>query len=76
MRLMRVHMSSRKTVIYHPSLGDILNRLHCLFGAHTFETVLEYPSVGAKEEMCVHCLKERYSVDIHAATLHRASNAA
>ncbi|MDL1893846.1 hypothetical protein FBQ87_13310 [Sphingobacteriales bacterium CHB3] len=76
MRFIRVHMSSRKTVIYHPSFGDIWKRLRCVFGVHSYETVLEYPSAGAKEEMCVHCLKERYTVNLQAAASYKASHAA
>ncbi|MBX2990161.1 MAG: hypothetical protein KF749_03225 [Bacteroidetes bacterium] len=76
MRFIRVHISSRKTVIYHPSFGDIWKRLCCMFGVHEYEIVLEYPSAGAKEEMCVHCLKERYSVDLQAAAAYKASSTA
>jgi hypothetical protein len=63
MRLLRIQYSSRKTVIYHPSLSDIAKRLRCVFGQHDYETVLEYQSVGAKEEMCIHCMKQRYHVE-------------
>ncbi len=64
MRLLRVQSSARKTVIYHPSFGDIAHRLQCVFAVHEYETVREYPSVGAREEMCLHCMKERYSVHL------------
>ncbi|MBI5473493.1 MAG: hypothetical protein HY961_14210 [Ignavibacteriae bacterium] len=67
MRLIRIHASARKTVIYHPSLADVWNRALCLAGRHDYETVLEYPSIGAKEDMCVHCMKARYSVHALAA---------
>jgi hypothetical protein len=76
MRLIRVQTSSRKTVIYHPSLGDIWRRLRCSAGVHEYETVLEYPSVGAKEEMCLHCMKERYTVNPAAALVSKTSSAA
>ena len=76
MRLIRVQSSSRKTVIYHPSLGDVLGRLRCIVGVHEYETVLEYPSVGAKEEMCLHCMKERYTVNLQAALVSKTSSAA
>ncbi len=76
MRLLRVQHSPRRTVIYHPSFGDLLKRLRCLLGAHEYETVLEYPSVGAKEEMCLHCLKERYSISGRHAPVFKAANPA
>ena len=76
MRLLRIQTSSRKTVIYHPSFSDILSRLHCVVGLHEYETVLEYPSVGAKEEMCLHCMKERYSVDPQESIASNASSTA
>lgn len=76
MRLLRVQHSSHRTVIYHPSFDDLVKRLRCVFGAHEYETVVEYPSVGAKEEMCLHCLKERYSVALRRATVSKASHAA
>lgn len=63
MRLIRIQSSPRKTVIYHPSLSDILSRTRCLLGKHAYETVLEYPSVGAREEMCMHCLKHRHILE-------------
>lgn len=67
MRLIRIQSSPRKTVIYHPSLSDILARLRCFFGRHAYETVLEYPSVGAREEMCLHCLKHVHIIEKPAA---------
>lgn len=67
MRLIRVQHSARKTVIYHPSFGDVMRRVLCIFGVHRYETVLEYASVGAKEELCIHCTKARYRIE-HAAT--------
>jgi hypothetical protein len=63
MRLIRVQHSARKTVIYHPSFGDLMRRAFCLFGVHQYETVLEYASVGAKEELCIHCMKARYRIE-------------
>ena len=68
-------MSSRKTVIYHPSFGDVWNRMRCVLGMHDYETVLEYPSVGAREEMCLHCMKERYSMNPGVAVASRAISA-
>ena len=76
MRLFRLQLSSRKTVIYHPSPGDVWKRVRCLFGVHEYEVVRAYPSVGATEELCLHCLKERYTVELrqagHAKTPHTA----
>ncbi len=60
MRLLRIEHAERRTVIYHPSPEDIWKRLRCFVGRHEYVAVREYPSVGAKEEMCAHCLKERY----------------
>ncbi len=68
MRLFRVQSSPRKTVIYHPSFEDVWKRSRCVLGVHEFETVLEYPSIGAKEDMCLHCMKLRYTVDTLSAT--------
>lgn len=76
MRLIRVHSFPRKTVIYHPSFGDVWKRIRCKFGWHEYEIVLEYASVGAKEEMCVHCMKERYSIDLNVAAVSKASSPA
>lgn len=73
MKLLRVEHSARRTVIYHPSLEDVWKRLRCFFGVHEFETVLEYPSIGAKEEMCLHCLKERYLLGKPAPAIVRSS---
>lgn len=75
MRLVRVQLSARKTVIYHPSFTDVLHRVRCIFGRHQYEVVRAYPSVGAKEEMCLHCLKERYSLDAKQAAMYQAPNA-
>ena len=61
MRLCRVFVYSRKVVIYHATWADIWHRVQCLFGLHEYLTVMEYQSVGAKEERCLHCLKARYS---------------
>jgi hypothetical protein len=63
MRLIRVQHSARKTVIYHPSFGDLMRRVLCIFGVHRYETVLEYASVGAKEDLCIHCMKARYRIE-------------
>lgn len=76
MRLLRVEHASRRTIIYHPSLGDIVKRLRCVFGLHEYTTVRSYASVGAKEEMCLHCLKERYRLEKSTAPSVRASSAA
>lgn len=76
MRLLRVQISSRKTVIYHPSFADVWKRIRCMFGWHEFEMVLEYPSVGAKEDMCIHCLKERYTVMHRSEFVAKTPNAA
>ncbi|MER3524235.1 MAG: hypothetical protein C4326_09260 [Ignavibacteria bacterium] len=62
MRLLRVEFSRHRTIIYHPSIEDMVKRLRCKVGLHEYETVLEYPSVVAKEEMCLHCLKARYTL--------------
>lgn len=76
MRLLRVEHASRRTVIYHPSLQDIIKRLRCVVGLHEYATVRAYPSVGAKEEMCLHCLKERYLLGKPAVTVVHPSRAA
>jgi hypothetical protein len=76
MRLIRVQSSARKTVIYHPSLADVWNRLRCVFGLHEYETVLEYASVGAKEYMCLHCMKQRYTINLQAEVAAKTSSAA
>jgi hypothetical protein len=76
MRLIRVQHSARKTVIYHPSFGDVMRRVRCLFGVHRYETVLEYASVGAKEELCMHCMKARYSIERSAVAQISASKSA
>jgi len=76
MRLLRVHISARKTVIYHPSFADVWNRLRCIVGRHRYETVLEYPSVGAKEEMCLHCLKVRHSLTPVSAIVAKTTSPA
>jgi hypothetical protein len=62
MRLVRIQIQPRKVVIYHATLADIVSRALCLVGKHAYEAVREYPRVGAKEEMCVHCLKPRYTL--------------
>ena len=76
MRILRVQHAARKTVIYHPSISDLWKRMRCLFGMHEYETVLEYPSVGAKEEMCMHCMNERYSVKSRSVIAAQTSNPA
>jgi adenylyl- and sulfurtransferase ThiI len=73
MRFIRVQSSPRKTVIYHPSLMDVAKRIRCIFGVHEYETVLEYPSVGAREDMCLHCMKERYTIDPSLAVAAKTS---
>jgi hypothetical protein len=62
MRLLRVRLQPRKVVIYHATWGDVKNGLFCLVGRHVYELVREYPRVGAKEEMCLHCMKARYTL--------------
>ena len=76
MRLIRVQSSARKTVIYHPSLMDVVKRIRCIFGLHEYETVLEYASVGAKEDMCLHCMKQRYTIVRGPAIIAKASTVA
>ncbi len=76
MRLIRVQHSARKTVIYHPSFGDVLRRARCLLGVHVYETVLEYASIGAKEELCVHCMKARYRIEHPSSAALTASKSA
>lgn len=75
MRLLRIEHAARRTVIYHPSLADIWKRLQCLVGRHEYVAVREYPSVGAKEEMCAHCLKERYLLARADVQADRAASA-
>jgi hypothetical protein len=76
MRLIRVQHAARKTVIYHPSFGDLMKRVLCLLGVHQYETVLEYASVGAKEDLCMHCMKARYRIEQPATTGIPASKSA
>jgi len=61
MRLFRVYFYPRKVVIYHTTWSDIRRRMQCIIGSHEYLTVMEYQSVGAKEERCLHCLRARYS---------------
>ncbi|HXG00699.1 MAG TPA: hypothetical protein VNL69_07925 [Bacteroidota bacterium] len=76
MRLLRIEHAARRTVIYHPSLADISKRLQCFVGRHEYVVVREYPSVGAKEEMCAHCLKERYLLARPAVHVERPASPA
>lgn len=62
MRLVRVHFQPRKMIVYHATWSDIKVRIMCLLGKHAYELVREYPRVGATEEMCLHCLKPRYTM--------------
>jgi hypothetical protein len=66
-RIIRVNFSPRKIVIYHATWADLRCRMRCLVGLHDYGTVKEYKSVGAKEEMCLHCLKEKYTIDLSMA---------
>lgn len=75
MRLLRIEFSRHRTIIYHPSVEDVVKRLCCIIGLHEYETVLEYRSVGAKEEMCLHCLKARYTLATHTPVAVDASSA-
>lgn len=73
MRLFRIYFLPRKIVIYHITWVDILRKIQCIFGSHEYLTVMEYQSVGAKEERCVHCLKARYSFHPQLTTVTKVS---
>jgi hypothetical protein len=74
MRLVRLYFYRRKVVIYHATWEDIRNRLLCLVGVHEYLTVMEYPSVGAKECRCLHCLKARYTLEHQLTSLSKVSH--
>jgi hypothetical protein len=71
MRLFRLYFYPRKIVIYHATWDDLLHKAQCLVRMHEYLTVMEYPSVGAKEERCLHCLKPRYRIDRRFATVDK-----
>ena len=71
MRLFRLYFYPRKVVVYHATWNDLWHRVRCLFRVHEYLTVMQYPSVGAREERCLHCLKPRYRIDGQATSVGR-----
>lgn len=71
MRLVRLYFYKRKIVIYHATPADIMHAVRCILQRHEYVTVMEYPSVGAKEERCIHCTKPRYRIDHRVVSARR-----